>query len=199
MWTLNYAFGDKRWGQYFWNRSSFPPNFTWLYRLLLSQRLRPLILFPDIEECSFLIHQLNKVSVNIDIWHQRATNQLTAQLNRFVNFLHSSDRRRERHAKTLEAAQEEILTCLGLHIYDRLHRIRQKVLAEEQAWSLLVHVGMYKLQKAFEVESYKGIGSKCAVSGFSCPRAKISHFNQNHKNMSSHILVLVSSHRSLNG
>ncbi|PIK50935.1 putative gametogenetin-binding protein 2-like [Apostichopus japonicus] len=59
--------------------------------------------------------------------------------------------RRERHAKTLEAAQEEILTCLGLHIYDRLHRIRQKVLAEEQAWSLLVHVGMYKLQKAFEV------------------------------------------------
>lgn len=59
--------------------------------------------------------------------------------------------RRERHAKTLEAAQEEILTCLGLHIYDRLHRIRQKVLAEEQTWSLLVHVGMYKLKKAFEV------------------------------------------------
>lgn len=59
--------------------------------------------------------------------------------------------RRERHAKTLEAAQEEILTCLGLHIYDRLHRIRQKALAEEQTWSLLVHVGMYKLQKAFEV------------------------------------------------
>ncbi|KAG7240946.1 hypothetical protein INR49_026174 [Caranx melampygus] len=40
--------------------------------------------------------------------------------------------RRERHAKTIDIAQEEVLTCLGIHLYERLHRIWQKLRAEEQ-------------------------------------------------------------------
>lgn len=44
---------------------------------------------------------------------------------------------RDRHAKTLDIAQEEVLTCLGIHIYERLHRIWQKLKAEEQTWQIL--------------------------------------------------------------
>ncbi|XP_033108996.1 gametogenetin-binding protein 2-like isoform X2 [Anneissia japonica] len=66
---------------------------------------------------------------------------------------------RERHAKTIDVAQEEVLTCLGLHIYDRLHRIGQKLRAEEQTCHLLFHLGVERLRKAFEVtvESKRGM------------------------------------------
>ncbi|XP_033628175.1 gametogenetin-binding protein 2-like [Asterias rubens] len=59
--------------------------------------------------------------------------------------------RRERHAKTIEIAQEEVLTCLGIHIYERLHKIWQSLRAEEQTWLLLFHVGVQKLEKALEM------------------------------------------------
>lgn len=60
-------------------------------------------------------------------------------------------RRRERHAKTIDIAQEEVLTCLGIHLYERLHRIWQKLRAEEQTWQLLFHTGIDALRKSFEV------------------------------------------------
>ncbi|XP_072164019.1 gametogenetin-binding protein 2-like [Diadema setosum] len=67
--------------------------------------------------------------------------------------------RRERHAKTVDIAQEEVLTCLGLHLYDRLQKIHQKLMAEEQTWRLLLYVGMNRLQKSFEMalESKEGM------------------------------------------
>ena len=46
--------------------------------------------------------------------------------------------RRERHAKTLDIAQEEVLTCLGIHLYERLYRIQQTVRDEEQTWQILL-------------------------------------------------------------
>lgn len=60
-------------------------------------------------------------------------------------------RRRERHAKTIDIAQEEVLTCLGIHLYERLHRIWQKLRAEEQTWQILFHLGIDALRKSFEV------------------------------------------------
>ncbi|KAK6183762.1 hypothetical protein SNE40_002442 [Patella caerulea] len=59
--------------------------------------------------------------------------------------------RRDRHAKTMDIAQEEVLTCLGIHIYERLHRISQKLRAEEQTWQILFSLGVECLQKSFEV------------------------------------------------
>ncbi|MEQ2248614.1 Gametoproteintin-binding protein 2, partial [Ilyodon furcidens] len=67
--------------------------------------------------------------------------------------------RRERHAKTIDIAQEEVLTCLGIHLYERLHRIWQKLRAEEQTWQILFHLGIDALRKSFEmaVEKMQGI------------------------------------------
>lgn len=72
---------------------------------------------------------------------------LFVQLIMFFFFL----RRRERHAKTIDIAQEEVLTCLGIHLYERLHRIWQKLRAEEQTWQILFHLGVDALRKSFEV------------------------------------------------
>ena len=61
--------------------------------------------------------------------------------------------RRERHAKTLDIAQEEVLTCLGIHLYERLYKIQQKLKAEEQTWQILLYLGMEALRKSFDVSS----------------------------------------------
>ena len=60
-------------------------------------------------------------------------------------------RRRERHAKTLDIAQEEVLTCLGIYLYERLYKIWQKLRAEEQTWQMLFYVSVDALKKSFEV------------------------------------------------
>ncbi|NP_001073430.2 gametogenetin-binding protein 2 isoform X2 [Danio rerio] len=67
--------------------------------------------------------------------------------------------RREKHAKTIDIAQEEVLTCLGIHLYERLHRIWQKLRAEEQTWQMLFYLGIDALRKSFEmaVEKVQGI------------------------------------------
>ncbi|KAI4879644.1 hypothetical protein NFI96_016149 [Prochilodus magdalenae] len=67
--------------------------------------------------------------------------------------------RRERHAKTIDIAQEEVLTCLGIHLYERLYRIWQKLRAEEQTWQILFYLGIDALRKSFEmaVEKVQGI------------------------------------------
>ncbi|XP_029957246.1 gametogenetin-binding protein 2 isoform X2 [Salarias fasciatus] len=67
--------------------------------------------------------------------------------------------RRERHAKTIDIAQEEVLTCVGIHLYERLHKIWQKLRAEEQTWQILFHLGIDALRKSFEmaVEKMQGI------------------------------------------
>ncbi|XP_002730883.2 gametogenetin-binding protein 2-like [Saccoglossus kowalevskii] len=59
--------------------------------------------------------------------------------------------RRERHAKTIDIAQEEVLTCLGIQLYERLYRIWQKLRAEEQTWQILFYLGVTALKKSFEV------------------------------------------------
>jgi hypothetical protein len=50
------------------------------------------------------------------------------------------DNRRERHAKTLDVAQEEILTCIGIYLYERFEKIYRTIRSEEQTWQLLFYI-----------------------------------------------------------
>lgn len=59
--------------------------------------------------------------------------------------------RRERHAKTLEIAQEEVLTCLGICVYERLHRIHLRLREEECTCQVLAAVAVDALCRNFEV------------------------------------------------
>ena len=54
---------------------------------------------------------------------------------------------------TLDIAQEEVLTCLGIHLYERLYRIQQTVRDEEQTWQILLFLGMDALRKSFDVST----------------------------------------------
>lgn len=44
-----------------------------------------------------------------------------------------------------------MLTCLGIHLWERLHRLWQKLRAEEQTWQMLFYLGVEALRKSFEV------------------------------------------------
>lgn len=68
-------------------------------------------------------------------------------------------RNRERHAKTLEIAQEEVLTCIGMCIYEKLRRIHVCLREEENACQLLGAVAVSALARNFgmAVEKKSGI------------------------------------------
>lgn len=59
--------------------------------------------------------------------------------------------RRERHAKTLEIAQEEVLTCLGICVYERLHRIQLRLKEEECTCQVLAAIAVEALNRNFQV------------------------------------------------
>lgn len=66
---------------------------------------------------------------------------------------------RERHAKTLEIAQEEVLTCLGICIAERLHRVHRRLKEEETVCKVLAAVAIDALSRNFQmaVEVKQGI------------------------------------------
>lgn len=58
---------------------------------------------------------------------------------------------RERHAKTLEIAQEEVLTCLGICIAERLHKVHRRLREEETVCKVLAAVAIDALSRNFQV------------------------------------------------
>ncbi|CAK8690251.1 unnamed protein product [Clavelina lepadiformis] len=68
--------------------------------------------------------------------------------------------RKERHAKTIDIAQEEVCTCLALHLYQRLHRVWHQKLTYEQTWLTLLYLGIEAIRQNFEmyIEEKIGIG-----------------------------------------
>lgn len=76
-------------------------------------------------------------------------------------FASSNARHRERHAKTLEIAQEEVLTCIGMCIYERLRRIYMCLKEEENACQVLAAVAVHALSRNFDmaVETKRGISN----------------------------------------
>ncbi|XP_030749471.1 gametogenetin-binding protein 2-like [Sitophilus oryzae] len=85
------------------------------------------------------------------------TDYITKMINRAEPELLGS--RRERHAKTLEIAQEEVLTCLGICMYERLHRVYMRVREEERMCQLFAAVAVHSLSMSFEtaVEKVRGV------------------------------------------
>lgn len=75
----------------------------------------------------------------------------------------SNSRHREnsRHAKTLEIAQEEVLTCIGICIYERLLRVHMSLKEEENACQVLAAVAVHALCRSFDisVEKKRGISN----------------------------------------
>ena len=60
----------------------------------------------------------------------------------------------------------KVLTCLGIHLWDRLHRLWQKLRAEEQTWQMLFYLGVEALRKSFEVHDLMcGIFPSDTVTG----------------------------------
>ena len=59
--------------------------------------------------------------------------------------------RRERHAKTISDAQEEILTCIGIYLYKRLLVVWQHLRAEEQTWQILFYLSAETLRKNLDI------------------------------------------------
>ncbi|XP_067215566.1 gametogenetin-binding protein 2-like isoform X2 [Linepithema humile] len=66
---------------------------------------------------------------------------------------------RERHAKTLEVAQEEVLTCLGICVAEKLHRVYRRLKEEETVCKVLAAVAIDALSRNFQmaVEVKQGI------------------------------------------
>ncbi|CAB3371759.1 Hypothetical predicted protein [Cloeon dipterum] len=82
--------------------------------------------------------------------HIKCSTDFVSQLiNRAEPELNGS--RRERHAKTLEVAQEEVLTCIGLCLYDRLHRIQQRLREEERTAKVLAAAATQALGRNFQL------------------------------------------------
>ena len=75
--------------------------------------------------------------------------------------MYSNSRHRERHAKTLEIAQEEVLTCIGMCLYERLRRIHMCLKEEENACQVLAAVAVHALSRSFDmaVETKRGISN----------------------------------------
>ncbi len=84
-------------------------------------------------------------------------------LAKFLFVSHSNSRHREnsRHAKTLEIAQEEVLTCIGICIYERLLRVHMSLKEEENACQVLAAVAVHALCRSFDisVEKKRGISN----------------------------------------
>ncbi|GAB6028734.1 Gametoproteintin-binding protein 2 [Chamberlinius hualienensis] len=66
--------------------------------------------------------------------------------------------RREKHAKTIDVAQEEVLVCIGVCLYERLHRISQRTKEEEQTWQLMFYMCVECILMNFELTVDKKLG-----------------------------------------
>ncbi|OXU28641.1 hypothetical protein TSAR_011605 [Trichomalopsis sarcophagae] len=58
---------------------------------------------------------------------------------------------RERHAKTLEIAQEEVLTCLGICVAERLNRVYRRLKEEEIIIKVLAAVAVDTIARSFQM------------------------------------------------
>ena len=85
--------------------------------------------------------------------------------------------RQERHAKTIEIAQKEVLTCIGICLYERFQRIQQRLREGQQACDLLFYVALQSLKHSFEMafESKQGKFCHCYLL-FSLNFTKLTSF-----------------------
>ncbi|CAF0911716.1 unnamed protein product [Brachionus calyciflorus] len=103
----------------------------------------------------------SKFHLNCQHLHLKNDKQFIANLIYKAEPEIRSGGRRERHAKTLDIAQEEVLTCIGIHLFERFFRIYQTIRLEEQLWQLMVYSSIVTLKKAFELkyEQLQGVSN----------------------------------------
>ena len=91
--------------------------------------------------------------------HVRCDQNFIGQLFRLAE-PELSGLRQERHAKTIEIAQKEVLTCIGLALFDRFQRIQQKLREAEQTCDLLYLTLLKTLRMSLDLaaEKKRGIG-----------------------------------------
>ena len=91
--------------------------------------------------------------------HVRCDENFIGQLFRLAE-PELSGLRQERHAKTIEIAQKEVLTCIGLALFDRFQRIQQKLREAEQTCDLLYLTLLKTLRMSLDLaaEKKRGIG-----------------------------------------
>lgn len=66
--------------------------------------------------------------------------------------------RKERHAKTIDIAQEEVCTCLSLYLYYRLHKVWHTKQTFEQTWFTLLSLSLELIFQNFEMSIEKKFG-----------------------------------------
>jgi len=71
-----------------------------------------------------------------------------------------SNLKQERHAKTIEQAQKELLVCIGLALFQRLQRIQQKLVEAEKTRDLLFLTVVKTLKKNLDIAADKKKGLK---------------------------------------
>jgi hypothetical protein len=66
--------------------------------------------------------------------------------------------KQERHAKTIEIAQKEVLICIGITLFNRFHKIQQKLKEGEQTCDLLCLVVLLTLRKSLDIAAERKRG-----------------------------------------
>jgi len=61
--------------------------------------------------------------------------------------------KQEKHVKTIEKAQKEILICIGITLFNRLQKIQQKLKEGEQICDLLCLVALMSLRKSLQMKA----------------------------------------------
>ena len=54
----------------------------------------------------------------------------------------------------MDIAQEEVLTCLGIYLHDRLFRLLQKLKVEEKSWIILYSLTVEALRRNVEASAF---------------------------------------------
>lgn len=75
--------------------------------------------------------------------------------------LNNTDRQRERHAKTIQMAQEEVLTCIGMCLLERVRCMYIRLQEEDRACHVLAIIAINCLYQSFDraVEKKRGISN----------------------------------------
>jgi len=66
--------------------------------------------------------------------------------------------KQERHAKTIEIAQKEVLICIGITLFNRFNRIQLKLREGEQTCDLLCLVSLLSLRKSLDIAAERKRG-----------------------------------------
>lgn len=82
-----------------------------------------------------------------------------------------NDLRQERHAKTIDVAKKEVLTCIGICLYERFRKLQHKYRVGQQACDILYAMALKALKNSFD----KAVERKQGMSGKNCSTFDLHH------------------------